>query len=94
MSGVAIAIAIVKNGKIVFLKSYGIQEIETDNHVDNETLFSIGSLAKAFTATALAILVDEKKIQWDDPVIKHLPSFYLFNPYVTQNALHSVRNKE
>lgn len=81
-----VAVAIVKDGKIVFLNSYGIQEIETEKHVDNETLFSIGSLTKAFTATALAILVDEKKIQWDDPVTKHLPSFYLFNPYVTQNV--------
>ncbi len=81
-----VAVAIVKDGKIVFLKSYGIQEIDSKKHVDNQTLFSIGSLTKAFTTTALAILVDEKKIQWDDPVIKHLPSFYLFNPYVTQNV--------
>src|SRR5262249_55334985 len=52
--------------------------------VDEQTLFGIASNTKAFTAAALAILVDEGKIRWDDPVTKHLPGFQMYDPYVTR----------
>ena len=59
-----IAVAIIKDGKIVISKGYGVTNIETQQKVDGNTLFGIASNSKAFTATALAILVDEGKINW------------------------------
>lgn len=78
-----IAVAIVKDGKIVLSKGYGVKKAGTSEPVDERTLFAIASNTKAFTASALAILVDEKKLHWDDPVRKHLPDFELYSPYVS-----------
>ena len=78
-----IAVAIVKDGKIVLSKGYGVTNIETKQKVDGNTLFGIASNSKAFTASALAMLVDEGKIKWDDKVIKYLPEFKMYNDYVT-----------
>ena len=57
-----VAVCIVKNGKVVIMKGYGIKEVETNDKVDENTLFMIGSNTKAFTATALAMLQIQKKI--------------------------------
>ena len=78
-----IAVAIIKDGKIVISKGYGVTNIETQQKVDGNTLFGIASNSKAFTATALAILVDEGKINWDDKVKKYVPEFKMYNKYVT-----------
>ena len=78
------AVGIVKDGKVVFAKGYGVREAGKPDRVDADTLFQIGSNTKAFTATALAILVDEGKLRWDDKVIDHLPQFRMYDPYVTQ----------
>ncbi|MEH6535912.1 MAG: serine hydrolase [Psychroserpens sp.] len=77
---------VVKNGKVVFKKSYGIKDIETKEPVDDNTLFSMASTTKALIAISLGILVDQNKISWEDKVIKHLPSFKLSDPYITANA--------
>ncbi|MGH9970206.1 MAG: serine hydrolase [Pyrinomonadaceae bacterium] len=79
-----LAVAIVKDGKVVFTKGYGVRKIGEPTPVDEHTLFGIASNTKAFTAAALAILVDEGKISWDDPVTKHLPNFQMYDPYVTR----------
>ena len=79
-----IAVAIVKDDKVVFAKGYGVRELRRTEPVDENTLFAIASNSKAFTTAALAILIDEKKLNWDDKVVKHLPEFQLYNPYVTQ----------
>ncbi|WP_367754692.1 serine hydrolase [Flavobacterium sp. WC2430] len=79
-----IAVAIVKDGKIVLAKGYGVKSIDTEEKVDANTLFGIASNSKAFTSASLAILVDEGKINWDDKVIKYLPKFKMYNDYVTQ----------
>ena len=79
-----LAIAVVKDDRIVFAKGYGVRELGGTAAVDEHTLFAIGSSSKAFTAAALAILVDEGKIKWDDPVTKYLPGFQLFDPYSTR----------
>jgi CubicO group peptidase (beta-lactamase class C family) len=79
-----VSVAIVKDGEIVATKGYGIRRIGKTDRVDENTLFSICSNTKAFTAVALAQLVDEKKIAWDDPVIKYLPAFQMYDPYVTR----------
>jgi len=78
-----IAVAIVKDGKIVLSKGYGIKSIITKEKVDANTLFGIASNSKAFTSAALAMLVDQKKINWDDKVTKYIPEFSMYNDYVT-----------
>ncbi len=78
-----IAVAIVKDDKVIFAKGYGVRELGKTEKVDENTLFAIASNSKAFTTASLAILIDEKKLSWDDKVIKYLPEFELYNPYVT-----------
>lgn len=79
-----VAIAIVKNDQIIFAKGYGVRKLGEPTPVDERTLFAIGSSSKAFTAAAVAMLVDEGKVKWDDPVTKYLPGFEVFDPYVTR----------
>ncbi len=79
-----LAVAIVKDGKVALVKGYGVRKMGEPAPVDEQTLFGIASNTKAFTAAALAILVDEGKLSWDDPVIKHLPGFQMYDPYVTR----------
>ena len=78
-----IAVAIVKDGKLIHSKGYGVKSILTNEKVDANTLFGIASNSKAFTSAALAMLVDEGKIKWDDKVVKYLPNFKMYNEYVT-----------
>jgi CubicO group peptidase (beta-lactamase class C family) len=79
-----IAVAIIKDGKVVLAEGYGVKSIDTKEKVDANTLFGIASNSKAFTSAALAMLVDEGKIKWDDKVVKYLPDFKMYNDYVTQ----------
>ncbi len=78
------AIAIVKDGKVVTTRGFGVRKLGDSAPVDGKTLFEVASNSKAFTATALAMLVDEGKLAWDDPVIKHLPDFQMYDAYVTR----------
>jgi CubicO group peptidase (beta-lactamase class C family) len=78
------AIAIVENGKVTLARGYGVRKLGFAEAVDANTLFQIGSTTKAFTATALALLVEEGKIRWDDRVIDHLPGFRMYDPWVTR----------
>ncbi len=78
-----IALAIVKDGKVVFAKGYGVRKLGDAAPVDENTLFGIGSNTKAFTAAALATLVDEGKISWDDKVYERLKGFQMYDPYVS-----------
>jgi len=79
-----IAVVVVKDGEIIHEKGYGVTSIKTKDKVDEHTRFGIASNSKAFTATALAMLVDEGKLKWDDKVIDHLPEFKTYDPYVTK----------
>ncbi|CAN7672637.1 serine hydrolase [Pseudoduganella sp. LjRoot289] len=78
-----IAIAIVKDGKLVAAKGYGVRKLGEPAPVTGRTLFEVASNSKAFTAAALAMLVDEGRLKWDDPVTKHLPGFQMHDAYVT-----------
>ncbi|MFY8328736.1 serine hydrolase [Pseudoalteromonas sp. ZZD1] len=78
------AVAVVENDKVVFAKGFGVSHLDTGKKVNKNTLFGIASNTKAFTAAALAKLVDEDKISWDDKVIDHLPEFRLYDSYVTR----------
>ena len=79
-----IAVAIVKDGEVVAARGYGVRKLGESAPVDANTIFGIASNTKAFTSAALAMLVDEGKIRWDDPVINHLPQLHLHDPYVTR----------
>lgn len=79
-----LAVAVVKDGKVIFKKGYGVREVGTSNIVDTQTLFACASTTKAMTATCMGMLVDEGKVKWDDPVINYLPDFQLYDPYVTR----------
>ena len=78
------AIAIVENGKVTLARGYGVRKLGSAEAVGADTLFQIGSTTKAVTATALALLVEEGKIRWDDRVIDHLPGFRMYDPWVTR----------
>ena len=79
------AIAITTGDSIVFSKGYGYANLDQKTKVDGNTLFAIASNSKAFTATAIGQLVEEKKLNFSDKVIGHLPYYKLYNDYTTQN---------
>lgn len=78
------AVAVVQDDNVVFAKGFGISNLNTHAKVNKDTLFGIASNTKAFTSAALAKLVDEGKLSWDDRVIDHLPEFRLYDSYVTR----------
>lgn len=85
-----LAVAVVKDGQVVFAQGFGVRELGKPQAVDTRTLFAIGSTTKAMTAALVGMLVDEKKIDWDAPVTKYLPWFQLKDPAVTREL--SVRD--
>jgi CubicO group peptidase (beta-lactamase class C family) len=78
------AIAIVKDGELVFARGFGVRTLGGPTPVDADTLFAIASMTKAFGAAVLATLVDEGKLSWDDRVIDQLPDFRVYDPYATR----------
>ncbi len=79
-----LAVVAVKDGEVVLAEGFGVRDIESQEPVTPTTLFGIASHTKAFTAAAMATLVEQGKVDWDDKVIEHLPSFKLANPYITR----------
>src|SRR6188768_2059016 len=78
-----ISVGVIKDGKVVYAKGHGVRSLKTGQKMDENTLVAIGSNTKAFTTTALGILVDKGKIKWDDKVQTYIPEFKLYNPYVS-----------
>src|SRR5690606_22500768 len=78
-----VAVAVVKDGEVVFAGGWGEREVGKAGRVDGDTLFSIASITKAFTSASLSILADEGRLDMDDRVIDHLPWFRMADPYVT-----------
>jgi CubicO group peptidase (beta-lactamase class C family) len=85
-----IAVGIIKDGKLVHAKGYGVRSLQTEVKMNENTLFGVASNSKAFTTAALGMLADEDKLKWDDPVIDYIPEFRLYNPYVT--SVFSIRD--
>lgn len=83
-NAVGLAVAVVKDDQLLFAKGYGEIELGSGQSVDEETRFSIGSTTKAMTAAAIGMLVDEGKVDWDDPVVEHLPWFRLSDAWMTE----------
>ncbi len=80
----AMAVAVVKDGKVLVAKGYGIRKMGDPAPADSHTRFGIASNTKAFTALALGLLVEEGKVEWDAPVIRYLPWFQMWDPWVTR----------
>lgn len=85
-----LAIAVVRNDSVVFARGFGVRKLGSPERVDENTLFAIGSASKSFTAVAIAMLVDDGKVKWDDPATKYLPGFQMYDPYVTREL--SIRD--
>ena len=80
-----IAVGIVKDGKVIHAKGYGVRSLQSKLPTTEHTSFGIASNSKAFTAAALGILVDRGKISWNDKVRDYIPEFKLYDPYVTEH---------
>jgi CubicO group peptidase (beta-lactamase class C family) len=80
------AAMIWKDGQMLSCRGYGVRELGKPELLDENTIFHIASSTKAFTATCLGILVDEGKANWDDPVIKYLPDFKMYDAWITQHV--------
>lgn len=81
-----VAVAIVRGDKVIYLRGHGVRSIEDNAKVTPDTLFPIASCTKSFTTTALALLVDEGKMSWDDPPRKYVPYFHLSDPLVDREV--------
>ncbi len=81
-----LAVAIVKDDSVVLSKGYGIRDMRKEDPVDNKTLFAIASNTKAFTATLIAMLVDDGRLSWDDRVQEYLPYFQVYDPSVSYDV--------
>ncbi len=78
-----LALAVVEDGRTTLARGYGVRRLGTTEAADSHTAFPIGSETKAFTAAALAILVDRHRLSWDDRVVDRLPGFQMYDPYAT-----------
>lgn len=78
------AVVVVENGKVTHARGYGERRLGKGEPVDADTLFQLGSVTKAFTTAALAVLVDQGRIDWNDRVIDHMPWFQMYDPWVTR----------
>ncbi|HEX4019720.1 MAG TPA: serine hydrolase [Acidobacteriaceae bacterium] len=81
-----VAVGIVHGTDPVYLKGFGVRNIETRQPVTPDTLFDIGSCTKAFTSASIAMLVDEGKMNWDDKMDKSIPFFHLYDPLADENV--------
>lgn len=79
-----VAVAIVKDGRVVMARGFGVKKLGGGSVVTPRTRFGIASNTKLFTATALGILVEDGKLEWDAPVVRYLPSFAMYDPWVTR----------
>ena len=80
-----LALGLIENGEVVYVRTSGERIAGSGQQITPDTLFKIASNSKAMTASVLARLVDAEKLRWDDPVIKYLPQFRMYDPWVTQN---------
>jgi len=79
-----VAVGVIKDGQVIHARGYGVRELGRSGEIDQDTLFRIASTTKAMTTAALAILVDEGKLRWDDKVVDHIPEFKFADPWVTR----------
>ena len=80
-----LGVAVVYQDDVIFAEGFGVKELGRDNRVDAETLFQIGSVSKSFAAGSIGALVDDGLVDWDDPIVKHLPWFRVKDPWITRS---------
>ncbi len=80
-----LALGVIKDGKVIYAKGYGYRDVEQKLPVTPRTLMAIGSNSKSFTTVILGMLIDQKKLAWDTPVISYLPDFKLMDDYATKH---------
>lgn len=80
----AVAVVVVQDDKIVFARGYGVTNVDKPSKVDENTIFQLASVSKTFTSAAVALQVDQDKIDWDDEVVRKLPGFELKDIYATR----------
>jgi CubicO group peptidase (beta-lactamase class C family) len=78
------AVAIVHRHQVIYAKGFGVKKLGGTDPVDPHTLFPIGSTSKAFTSALVALLADQGKLRWEDPVVDHVPAFEVYDPWVTR----------
>ena len=78
------AIAVVRNDSVIYARGFGVRELGAAGAVDEHTLFAIASTTKAMTVAALGMMVDERKLRWDDAVSQHMPGFQVSDPFITR----------
>jgi CubicO group peptidase (beta-lactamase class C family) len=78
-----LAIAVVQNREVALLKAFGQRDVEAGLPVTTDTQFMICSITKSFTATGLALLVDERRLDWTKPVRDYIPEFRLHDAVAT-----------
>ena len=78
------SVGIIKDGKIVYAKGFGVRSLSNNLMMNDQTLVGIASNSKGFTCTALAMLADEGRLNWDDKVSKFIPEFQMYDPYASQ----------
>lgn len=83
LPGVGVA---VSRGEQSVIRSFGVREVGRPGKVDGDTMFMLASVSKTFTVAAVAVLVDQGKVKWDDPVRRHLPEFALGDPWIAEHA--------
>ncbi|CAN5570143.1 serine hydrolase [soil metagenome] len=81
-----VGISIVQKGKVVYSGGFGYRDVSKKLPVTENTIFAIGSCTKAFTSTAIGMLVDKGMLEFDTPVITYIPDFKLFDDYATRNV--------
>ena len=80
------AVAVVKDDEIIFADGFGVRKLDEGGDVDAHTLFGVASTTKAMTAAALAMLVDDGRLEWDTPIVNYMPEFKLSDPWVTSQV--------
>jgi CubicO group peptidase (beta-lactamase class C family) len=78
------AVAVVRDGKVIMLKGYGVSGATKPDKVDENTIFQLASITKTFTAAAAGTVVDKGKLDWDTPIFNYLPEFVAYDPYMTR----------
>src|SRR5437764_10258114 len=78
------AVAVVKDGKMILLKGYGVRNVTKPGAVDENTIFQLASITKTLTGAAAATVVDEGKLDWDKPIFNYLSEFVGYDPYMTR----------
>ena len=81
-----LAVAVVQNGEVAFVRPYGLRDIETGLKVTTNTQFQLMSISKPFAATGLALLVDERRMDWKKPVREYMPEFRLHDAFASDRV--------